>query len=255
MVSKFIWKASGLIGAQRKFESLCSNDPTLSELHRQDGFKEPILCGDCEGMRGRLEAAIAPIVLTIPTLKFSQGKAVLSCSDYRQMKLFWMFQIWMMGASSLGNYSMVDLGPHSELLRQRLLNGDPCEPWRYGTQLWVLCADRKEFKGTMTQPVPWNEFGVSQTKEGDIRRTNTHWRAYRYLIAGMYCSTLVTRKRPCAFLRDRFVQNDGDWTISKANWYDFPELRDKVKERILEGEKFREQAKRKRKRKRQPSSA
>lgn len=48
VVSKFMWKNSGLTGHHKSFDSICTTHPELSERNRQDGFKEYLLCDDCE---------------------------------------------------------------------------------------------------------------------------------------------------------------------------------------------------------------
>jgi hypothetical protein len=60
IISKFIWRDSGLIGANKNYSVACTSDPELSEFNRQDGFKEHLLCAECEAKLGRLEAYMKP---------------------------------------------------------------------------------------------------------------------------------------------------------------------------------------------------
>jgi len=40
IVSKFLWRLSGVTGHHKKFDSVCLSHDDLTERHRQDGFKE-----------------------------------------------------------------------------------------------------------------------------------------------------------------------------------------------------------------------
>ena len=138
VVSKFIWKLSGVIGAQRKFDAYCISQPELSQKNLQDGFKEPILCSECEGKRSTLERiARKQLFSKVRSLDLSKGGAALTGLDSSPIKLFTMFQLWMMGVAKNDFYSHVQLGPHEEQLRNLLLTNDPSYPWRYGTTLAV----------------------------------------------------------------------------------------------------------------------
>ncbi len=215
VVSKFIWRLSGLIGAHKKFDAYCVSHPELSQRNLQDGFKEEILCTQCEGKRSRLEAiAREQLFASVRRLDLSNGTTVLAGLDYIPIKLFTMFQLWMMGVAKNPFYSHVQLGPHEEKLRTLLVTDNPDDTWRYGTTLAVLGTESNRLDGLFSQP--------SRT------RLLSH-NAYRYVVAGIHCFSYVTSHASGDAYNQLFLQTDGTWPVFVNKMSDYPYLEAQVR--------------------------
>jgi hypothetical protein len=100
----------------------------------QWGYRERLLCEDCEARFSRCEhyfsnvwygrKALRPQVA--PQLGF-----VLEGLDYKRFKLFHLSILWRAGISEREEYRSVQLGPHIKTLARLLLADDPGPPNRY----------------------------------------------------------------------------------------------------------------------------
>jgi hypothetical protein len=214
VVSKFIWKLSGVIGAHKKFDAHCVSHPELSQRNLQDGFNEEILCTQCEGKRSKLEAiAREQLFASVRRLNLSNDTSVLTGLDYPQIKLFTMFQLWMMGVAKNPFYSHVKLGQHEEELRKLLDTNNPSAPWHFGTTLAVLRTESDRLDGLFTQP---NRIRLFRHD------------AYRYVIAGIHCFSFVTCHDSGHDYHKLFLQTDGTWPVFVNKLSDYPYLQAQV---------------------------
>ncbi len=187
IIPKFIWRDSGLIGANKNFSVTCVSDPRDSEFNRQDGFKERLLCAECEAKFGRLESYIKPRIVGAISKKVSRppGHFVWAGWDYTKTKLFQLSLLWRMAISSLPIYSAVDLGKHEEI-RKMLLAEDPGEPWRYGCIPVLLTHLGNPVSDIFSQPERFNFKGQN---------------GYRFIVAGMLWFILVSSHRSAITIR------------------------------------------------------
>ena len=146
IVSKFLIRQAGLLGA--KFSLVCHTTPNLTELNRQDGIKEPLLCRECEerlqvweDYTSRQLYGKTGLLRSIPNNSFTwQGL------NYAKLKLFLISIIWRMSVSKHPLYSGVELGEkHEKLMAYMLLTANPLEAWRYGAALAYLHWGGKPF--------------------------------------------------------------------------------------------------------------
>lgn len=210
VISKYLWKLSGLIGHQKKFEATCLNDGRLSLKHQQDGFKEYLLCENCEQRRAKVEdISRRSLFGKIRNLNFQGNSAIISGLDYKSLKLNSMYQLWMMGVSEHPFYANVYLGPHLTRLGELLLNDDPGEPWQYGTTVSSLGGNDPNYTGIFSQPEKTRIFNHN---------------LYRYVIAGFHHFTYVTSHPPAAGFQKLFLQKDGSVPIFRSNFRDYPDL-------------------------------
>jgi hypothetical protein len=215
IVPKFIWRDSGLIGANKNYSVACTSDPKRSEFNRQDGFKEHLLCAGCEAKLGSLEAYMKPrlasVILNAETRP--HGNFIWKGWDYTKTKLFQMSLLWRMGISSLPIYGMVQLGKHEEIMRRRLLAEDPGEPWRYGCASVLLTHHAKPLPDVFSQP------------QAILVGKQT---CYRFLVAGMLWFVFVSSHRPTRLTIQSFLSPSGDWQMSHAEFQEFEFLRQEI---------------------------
>lgn len=217
ILSKFLYRDSGVIGAHRKFDVLCETHPDLTRLNQQDGFKEHLLCGECESTR------LAPLERYAqqeffgsrsPFRHFARVGYEWKGLDYKRMKLFTVSLLWRMSISSLPWFSHVKVGDkHERILRQMLLAGDPREAWRYGCQIGFLLYGGKPlgnpFAGLFAQP----------------RRIPFRIVRYRSVIAGMVWLMYVNSQAPHDG-KEGFLSCSGTWMVPAIEANDIPFLRE-----------------------------
>ena len=80
--------------------------------------------------------------------------------DYTKLKLFFLSVLWRAGASSQEFFKRVDLGPHFDTLRNRLLNADPGQPDEYAVVLAVFDDDPDWAKIMDPFPERYGETGI-----------------------------------------------------------------------------------------------
>lgn len=215
IVSGFIWRNSKVTGDKRRFDLKCISDPNLNEPHRQDGFKEHLLCDECEGRFSRFEnyARRKLFCRSGPVLQRPKGHFVWSGLDYTRLKLFQMSLLWRMGISTLPYYAHVNLGKHEEILRRMLDTEDPGEPWRYGCIATLLNHAGQPMLGIFSQPDRIKLFGHS---------------CYRLVLAGMHWYIFASSHKPSSIEDCLFLSPSGTWALLHGEILDFPYLREQV---------------------------
>ena len=105
------------------------------KLKQQIGFRERLLCEDCEKIFNKWEDYFSRIWF-LPTqrlrpLLLDDIIVTIPGIDYSIFKLFHLSIIWRAGISSLAKFKNVTLGTQEEKIRKRLLSNDPGDPDEY----------------------------------------------------------------------------------------------------------------------------
>jgi hypothetical protein len=103
----------------------------------QMGIREYLLCGNCEQVLAKYERYAAEVFRKLPdTPREPPGRVVhVTGIDYTRFKIFQLSLLWRAGVSRQASFQEVNLGPHAEVLRRMVLEGDPGEPMEYGCVL------------------------------------------------------------------------------------------------------------------------
>ncbi|MEA3210757.1 MAG: hypothetical protein QOE70_3814 [Chthoniobacter sp.] len=194
----------------------CINQPEHSEFHKQDAFKEYLLCGNCEGRLSVWEG-YAREQFFGPNNPFAHSNEmgfVWKGLDYLTMKLFTTSILWRMGISSHPFYYHVQLGKsHEERLRKMLLAEDPKESWRYACSIGFLYYGGKPLGGVFSQP----------------QRTKQNGRyLYRLMIAGMVWFFHVTSHAPPFKEYEGVLQLSGQWAVPTIEALAIPFIKDEI---------------------------
>lgn len=219
IIPKFAYKQSGLIGDKRKFDVHCFSDRSKSELHKQDGFKEYLLCESCERRLNQWETYASKSLFdgSSPAIRRINGDCILGGLNYVSLKLFTTSIIWRMSVSQHGFFSMVQLpSRHEEAMRQMLLHENPREHWRYGCNISMLTHCGKPIAGIFSQPKPYS------VGKGRL--------CYRFLFSGMLWNIYVSNTPQCALNVRTSLQPNGDWILFSGEFTQHPDL---AKEREL----------------------
>lgn len=177
-----------------------SHDPAKDQKI-QKGLREYLLCGSCEGKLSKWEHYSADVLRSLPSTANSQsGQLVIKTGvNYDTFKLFLMSLIWRMGVTSNPSFSEVQLGPHEEELRNRLITGESGEPLEY------CCAFI----------APPGESGLNQLfqlpKSG---RFIDGFRGYICIMLGMFWVFVVSRHSHQMYEHRSFLSRDGSLPIN-----------------------------------------
>lgn len=120
----------------------------------QKGWREPLLCFDCEALIRDWEDYAARFFrkLNREVVNALDGRELLASNlaftppiDYVRFRLFGLSILWRMGASEREEFQQVDLGPHLEKLGAALLQKDPLRPERYPFFVTAVTINRRFF--------------------------------------------------------------------------------------------------------------
>lgn len=130
-------------------------DPRPEKKDRvlQKGIREQLLCGECEGRLSKWEVYAAGVMRHLPsTANCKPGDLVWQRGlDYAKFKLFQMSLLWRSSIAEGATFAEVDLGPHTEKLRQMLFAENPGKPWEYGCIIAAL-RESESWKGIVKFP-------------------------------------------------------------------------------------------------------
>lgn len=116
-----------------------STEPAESvERPHQKGFREHLLCDECEGRLSPWEKYAREVFFGGVELECSsdpQCGATAKGVDYTKLKLFTMSLLWRTGVSSLKYFHDVNLGAREKKLRERILAAEPGPRWEYGCSI------------------------------------------------------------------------------------------------------------------------
>ena len=111
----------------------------------QKGFREFLLCSDCELLLSKTERWFAEFWCNWSgwkdwkeNIKNEINHCTIAGADYRKFKLFHLSILWRASIARGEPFQEVSLGPYEETLRTMLINGDAGTPYSfpvYGTLL------------------------------------------------------------------------------------------------------------------------
>jgi hypothetical protein len=133
IIPEFLFKA---LYSEEKHQFIQVDGPQKARKW-QKGFREKLLCRDCEDKLNKLETYAAQVLFGGAEISFERMNnfIIMRDVDYNKFKLFQLSLIWRAGASALQQYSNVNLGPHEEKLRSMIKKENPGKPSEYGCLL------------------------------------------------------------------------------------------------------------------------
>jgi len=157
IIPEFFYKALALYGEKHRFYAYSTVSDEPVSRPQQKGFREYLLCGECEGRLNRWETYARKVIfggVALDCAMDPKGNSLADGVDYATFKLFSMSMLWRMSVSSREEFARVELGVHAETMRERLFANEPGMHWDYGfTILYPPDADAEEILSrTMVQP-------------------------------------------------------------------------------------------------------
>lgn len=146
---------------------------TRSPTVMQDGWKEHLLCRDCEQKIGRWEKTVSEELrgkrrasASWRTIGYDgavwlppgaeprplQVLRVQGC-DYTAWRLFQLSVLFKMAKSRLEAFSQASLGDEEGTIREMLRRADPGDPLDYPCFMYILSVNNQPMKGFMNTPL------------------------------------------------------------------------------------------------------
>ena len=150
-----------LFDEKHRYHEVQVNDTyPLKSKTRQSGVYEPnILCRTCDNkILGGLEtyasqALYGGIELTIENGAIKESKYLrITGLDYSKFKLFLLSLWWRASISSLPVFHDVNLGEHEEIIRKKLLIGDPGSAEEYPCAIFTYLHHQNDFDKIIAEP-------------------------------------------------------------------------------------------------------
>jgi hypothetical protein len=193
ILSRFLWKQSRLAHRDdnKGYKLIHKGQSESSVKYEKSGIQQPILCQSCEQARNKIETSMSALLYHRRAIVRSKsaGHQIIDGLPYAQVKLFTMYNLFMMGVSEHPFYKEVKLGgSHTDRLRKMLLSSDPGEDWRYSS-IWF----RLKLKG---EPLEGIGIAPSQIRWGDSGQV-----VYRTVIAGI-CWMTFCSNHPHPWLKE-----------------------------------------------------
>jgi len=148
---------------------ILSTLPERPTMFKQKGIWEKLLCERCEQRLSVWEGYASKALFGGEyTSSPRHGRLTkISGLDYKKLKLFQLSTLWRAGVSSHELFSAVKLGPHQELLRAMLFEGEPGPPNRYGCVMFGIEHNGEALKGVLIPPKSTH----IQGHKGDVPRS------------------------------------------------------------------------------------
>jgi len=127
----------GLYDSTHTLFKVPTNDLNKDQKLQTGEFESNILCQNCESLLSKYEGYAKDIFygggnIKYKDLKFEnqknqQGVSYTYCQgiDYNKFKLFLLSILWKSSVSSKEFFEQIKLGPHEDIIRKMIINGDP----------------------------------------------------------------------------------------------------------------------------------
>jgi len=179
----------------------------------QKGYREPLLCKDCEDTISKFETHFANAWYQegkCPN-KINNSTVQVTGLDYTLFRLFHLSILWRAGISKREEFSKVQLGPHEERIRRMIFAGDPGKPNQY--PLYVMFLITPETRKVQQQMI---------ILPGDLR-IEGH-RVYLFSFGGCAWYYLVSGHAPPSYF-SHAPSLDGVLTAAVQDWTNFQPVR------------------------------
>ncbi len=204
IIPKFVYKPMRK-GGEKRFHELSSC--FSHSIHRQDGFKEKLLCEVCEGKFGDWERYASAVIQRILSSSFPSVDSFLTFDDlkYDDFKLFQLSVLWRASVSNIDIFNQVDLGSHEEVIRLMLFNCDPGSKLDYPALMRLTLFDSEPVTDIFLQPVC-------------IRSVDSL--SFRFVFMGISWAYLVNYDERFQLVVQPAIGEDGRLVVSSGNLLD-----------------------------------
>lgn len=181
--------------------NIMSSVPKEENRFEQKGFREKLLCYDCEQLLSPFEDYARRFLYGGVELRRTKDKNPIRIMDidYHSLKLFQLSLLWRASASRLRLFAKLSLpSQHEERLRKMIINKDAGEVWDYGCMMIMLTEKNQPMDEMIGQPEPLMLDGH---------------RCYRFMLGGCFWIFVVSKHARNFLHRELFLDKDGNLSI------------------------------------------
>jgi hypothetical protein len=197
IIPEFVYES--LYDEKHRFH-VVSAEPDERARYKQKGLKESLLCEQCETQFSKHESYAKSVLKGGVALNARREGSliVLSGLNYHAFKLFQLSILWRAGVSKSEFFQKVQLGPHEEVLRTKLLNNDPGTSTAYGCVMWGITMLPGESPALIMQPT----------------RTRIHGHVtYKFMFGGLVWVFFVTSQEIAYPFNQCIVKENGETVV------------------------------------------
>ena len=172
---------------------------------RLTGIYEKLLCGECEQKFSRWEGYASDVFNNMNLKAIEDNRRVVfKHVEYTPLKLFQMSLLWRASIVHRPEIPRMELGTHSDKLRNMLMLEDPGEVYEYGSfGVWPRTCQE-----IMSQTIlPF---------ERVPQRVDKHY-AYRTVYGGLFWIYIVSSHVKESNFRKMFLTKEGELQVFKDN--------------------------------------
>ena len=180
---------------KHKLYLLSTSDKEKTQC-KQIGFREKLLCCDCDNSLSPFEKYTKELFYKLLISdKWRRNTITFQGIDYKKLKLFQLSILWRASISQQDFFSEVRLTvEHQEKLRQMIFNKNPGEPHEYGCLMIGIRMEQDASDQIIIHPRPG--------------RLEGH-RCYIFTFAGCFWVFVVSRHSRNFLYRDSFLTKNG----------------------------------------------
>jgi hypothetical protein len=174
-----------------------STSPSEKNKYRQKGVYESMLCDKCEQTISVWEGYANQVFNGGIDLGVAQEGKILIVQglDYKKLKLFQLSVLWRSSVAKSRLFRDVMLGPHEEIIRRRLLEGEPGPANIYGCIMCPVLHEGKIVTDVIVEPHSAHLVGH---------------RAYNFIFGGMAWVFVINKLGIKHAISQYFLQENGN---------------------------------------------
>ena len=202
----------GVMYDEKHRYNVLSLAPERRERIEQKGAREPLLCRACEQKFAKLERYASLVIRGgAPGMNGQRNGSIVSVAgiDYTQFKLFQLSLLWRAGVAKGRYFERVALGPHEELLRAMLHEGNPGPFDLYPCILWGLSLQPDQIPELMVQPCRDKVWGQT---------------TYHFVVPGLKLVYFVSKQRLPRKQSQFVLQHEGSLIFQVRSVLELPSV-------------------------------
>lgn len=178
--------------------NIMSSVPKEKNRFEQKGFREKLLCYDCEKVLSPFEDYARRFLYGGVELRMTKENNPIRIMDidYHRLKLFQLSLLWRASVSRLRFFAKISLpSEHEERLRQMIIKKDSGQVWDYGCMMIMLQEKNHPMDEMIGQPEPL--------------RIDGH-RCYRFVLGGCFWIFVVSKHSRNFLYSELFLDKEGN---------------------------------------------
>ncbi len=210
IIPEFVYQA--LYDSKHKFHVLSTQDKRPRPME-QKGFRERLLCGDCEQKLSVFENYARGVLISGVPITVQDNGSLLHISgiEYKKFKLFQLSILWRSSIASEPMFSRVQIGPHEDAIRKMILGETPGRILDYPCIIFGLTSREGVQAAFIDQPTKLH--------------LNGHV-AYRFIFAGFMWVFYISSHKPPPHVGKVAVNESGEMVIGRGALEDLLYLRE-----------------------------